>query len=189
MASKTAAEAKSDNALPEKILSAAMTILQTRGVKSLSQAKVAAEAGIRQSHLTYYFPKKADLIAGLLQQHIDGAEQRLAELSAGESFASFDNSMAELTRNQARMRFFLGLLVEADNNSELQTMLAAHIRQFDDMVACHFGRPSGDENVVAFLNTLRGFGMCNLVASESGKGPDIDQLIKTFGLDNKTSPR
>lgn len=184
MTSKTTTELKSDNALPEKILSAAMQILQTRGVKSLSQAKVAAEAGIRQSHLTYYFPKKADLIAGLLQQHIDSAEHQLLALSAGETFASFDEAMTELTRNQARMRFFLGLLVEADNNAGLQAMLAAHISQFDDIVACHFGRSRGDVNVVAFLNTLRGYGMCNLVSLAPESGPDIHRLVKVFGLND-----
>ena len=59
-----------------KILQAALEVLQEGGVKQLSQPKVAKAAGVRQSNLTYYFPKKNDLIAGLMQQHIDFANKR-----------------------------------------------------------------------------------------------------------------
>ena len=56
-------------AVRARILDAALHILQESGLRSLSQAKVAAAAGIRQSHLQYYFPKKIDLVIALLRGH------------------------------------------------------------------------------------------------------------------------
>ena len=44
----------------EKILAAAAELLLTEGFHALTQHAVAARAGIRQSHLTYYFPTRND---------------------------------------------------------------------------------------------------------------------------------
>ena len=44
------------------ILEAALTLLADHGVSRLTQPGVARAAGIRQSHLTYYFPTRADLL-------------------------------------------------------------------------------------------------------------------------------
>lgn len=159
-----------------------MRVLQERGIKEMSQAKVATEVGIRQSHLTYYFPKKSDLIAGILQQHIDSTAQTLEAMARGEKGADIEAALEMLTSNRPRMRFFLGLIVEADKHEELKNLVAAHIRQFDTLVAHHFGRKPGDPDVQAFLSALRGYGMTNMVASNRKKTLNIRSLAKKFGL-------
>ncbi len=46
----------------ERILHAAVTLLNDDGFSSLTQQRVCERAGIRQSHLTYYFPTRNDLL-------------------------------------------------------------------------------------------------------------------------------
>lgn len=46
----------------ETIIEAALKLLKEKGFAALSQPRIAAEAGVRQSHLTYYFPSRADML-------------------------------------------------------------------------------------------------------------------------------
>lgn len=59
------AETGDRNGVRERVLGAAIEIAQTAGLESMSQAKVARRAGVRQSHLTYYFPTRVDLIKAM----------------------------------------------------------------------------------------------------------------------------
>jgi AcrR family transcriptional regulator len=46
----------------EDIIEAALKLLRKHGFGALSQPRIAAEAGVRQGHLTYYFPSRAELL-------------------------------------------------------------------------------------------------------------------------------
>lgn len=46
----------------ESIIEAALNLLRKHGFAALTQPRIAAEAGVRQSHLTYYFPSRADML-------------------------------------------------------------------------------------------------------------------------------
>lgn len=46
----------------ESIIEAALKLLRKHGFAALTQPRIAAEAGVRQSHLTYYFPSRADML-------------------------------------------------------------------------------------------------------------------------------
>lgn len=171
-----------DGNLRARILDAALEILQDSGIKNLTQPKVAASAGIRQSHLTYYFPKKIDLVIALLQSHLDHA-------AAGPEGSGHRNGHGEeigpalqmIVSDRRRIRFFMGLVIEAEQEPALRRMVYDHMAQFDRMVAAYFGRAEGDEDVEAFLNVLRGFGMKQLLRARPEK-IDIAVLAKRFGL-------
>jgi AcrR family transcriptional regulator len=49
----------------EKILEAGLALLREQGLAGLTQPRVAARTGLRQSHLTYYYPTRADLVAAV----------------------------------------------------------------------------------------------------------------------------
>jgi len=50
-----------------RLLQAAIRLLQAQGMHALSQTRVAHEAGLRQSHLTYYFPTRVDLLKAVVE--------------------------------------------------------------------------------------------------------------------------
>jgi len=48
-----------------KIMAAALDLLRREGLPALTQPRVARAAGLRQSHITYYFPTRSDLVAAV----------------------------------------------------------------------------------------------------------------------------
>lgn len=149
--------------------------MRSEGLKKMTQPKVAAAAGIRQSHLTYYFPKRVDLIVALLADHLDHAadgHEGVEDIGAGLELIATD---------RRRIGFFLNLIVEAEQEPALRRMVYQHMAAFDALVARAFGRDAGDPDVGAFVDSLRGFGMKQLLR-ESPEMIDIDALARRFGL-------
>ena len=64
----------------ERIIDAAVQLLHERGINALTQANVSAQAGVRQSHLTYYFPTRTAL---LQQAVISGVVSVLKAMEGG----------------------------------------------------------------------------------------------------------
>ena len=56
----------------ERILDAALAILAESGLRNLTQVGVANRARVRQSHLTYYFPTRDDLLEAVTARAVDG---------------------------------------------------------------------------------------------------------------------
>jgi len=52
----------------QRLLNAALGLMHEQGFHALTQARVAATAGVRQSHLTYYFPTRNDLLKAVVQE-------------------------------------------------------------------------------------------------------------------------
>lgn len=181
--SETAGRRRKDAAgsLRQRILDAALEITASEGLKRLTQPKVAAAAGIRQSHLTYYFPKKVDLIVALLDDHVHG------DGSAGDGghhprdAEPIGPALELVACDRKRISFFLTLIVEAEQVPALRRMVHQHMTAFDAVVARAYGRKAGDPDVEAFVDSLRGFGMKQLLR-EGTKDIDIDALARRFRL-------
>ena len=54
-----------------RILEAALGLLARSGAHELTQPRVARAAGVRQSHLTYYFPTRAELMQAVARHSIE----------------------------------------------------------------------------------------------------------------------
>ena len=68
----------------ERLLVAALSLLREQGPAGLTQPRVAKAAGVSQSHLTYYFPTRADLLRAVLGAAAAGQRAGLAAaLGAG----------------------------------------------------------------------------------------------------------
>ncbi len=117
--------------LRDRIVTAAFDLLRERGAKGLSQPQVARRAGIPQGHLTYYFPKRADLLAAVGARVTEHMEAELATLGArlltdrtgGRGAAA--SLIALLVLDVARTRALLGLVVEGEEDEALRRSLAA----------------------------------------------------------------
>lgn len=99
----------------QRILDAAVELLIEQGGNALTQPKIAAAAGVRQSHLTYYFPKRDDL---LLAVTLHWAKTHLAETArqAGASptkLRDIARYLGDIVVEAARVRIILSLVVSA----------------------------------------------------------------------------
>jgi AcrR family transcriptional regulator len=165
-------------------------IVEEQGVKALTQPRVAKAAGLRQSHLTYYFPRKADLFVALLQASHERAS-RMGDTAPGkESFEDAMEFLKKLMFDQYRMRFFLGIIVEASEEPELRPVLAAHAQGLTDNVARQFGRDSDDPAVRDFVDLLRGIGLRMLLEPDCYKAEEInlETLAASVGLYRTKAP-
>ena len=111
----------------ERILFAAVEILNTEGFGGLTQTRVAERAGIRQSHLTYYFPARNDLlretavfgcgaILGALEMGIESGELNVENFREAMSVDIHDRRIA---------RLMCALIVASDEDAEIKPWLAS----------------------------------------------------------------
>ena len=140
--------------VPERLLAAAMELVQTEGLQALSQARVAAAAGLRQSHLTYYFPTRKDLIKALVQAiHAEiAAEMQAAVLPDVQGAAAQDKVRAFFAARISEplmARLMTALHSAADEDPSLRRWLGDFdndiIDRLRDVFAALDLRPSDDE--------------------------------------------
>jgi AcrR family transcriptional regulator len=175
---------KSESNVRRRILDAALDIVETQGVEALTQPRLAKAAGLRQSHLTYYFPRKADLLVALLQASHDRASGRCAARGKTQPAEDVVELLESLMFDRNRMRFFLGIILAASEEPELRRVLEAHARRPAELAALLFGREAADPDVIAFIDLLRGLGLRMLLQPENAAAapPDIFALAARFGL-------
>jgi AcrR family transcriptional regulator len=134
-----------------RIVEAALGLLAEGG--DLTQPRVAKAAGVRQSHLTYYFPTVTDL----LQEVARHSFERLAgELGGGARAPSLAAGMAKATSDKRRVRMMLGLVNASDRDPSLKPRMRAFIKELRGRIAPMVkagGLDVNDEDM-AFLHTV-----------------------------------
>src|ERR1700744_2057243 len=69
----------------KKILDAGITLLREQGLAGLTQPRVAAMTGLRQSHLTYYYPTRSDLLEAVARVAMEALVSAVRALFSGTS--------------------------------------------------------------------------------------------------------
>lgn len=119
----------------ERILESAVSIAQTTGLESMTQARVAREAGVRQSHLTYYFPTRVDLIKAMFEvvrEQIVEENRKAVEQIASSDAKPVDRLRDYLKKeleDPARARMLLSLFMAAREDEKLMAWLTEFERE------------------------------------------------------------
>lgn len=114
----------------QAILQAAMGLLKEQGVAALTQPRVAGAAGVKQSHLTYYFPKRSDLLFGIAEFAIESVMAEVASRMQGRAPSrALGESIAAAMIGGIPSRVMLGLIVAADSEPALRPLLRKLVRQ------------------------------------------------------------
>ncbi len=173
----------------QRILDAALKILKKEGVTALTQTRVAAAAGLRQSHLTYYFPRKTDLLAATLEA--SHAQAHRPKRGSAGSDADPVDAVRALMFDRNKMRFFLSVVAQASDQADIRATLATHARGVAEQLAPLFGRTADDPDVVAFVDMLRGMGLRLLLETDDKRraSVDLDALAERFGLSRASQAR
>ncbi|MCE9573087.1 MAG: TetR/AcrR family transcriptional regulator [Deltaproteobacteria bacterium] len=156
--------------LRERIVDAAVTLLETQGPKGFGQVRVARAAGVAQGHLTYYFPHKADLAAAVVERLSRDARRELEPLLGAAladpeaAHALFFAQVEKLLKNEKRSRAMLGLMAEALDDRALAKVLARTLVLQRGMMARLLGREADDPDVHIAVAALRGLGIENLLS-------------------------
>ena len=164
----------------ERILDAALSLLRDVGAKKLAQPQVARLAGVPQGHLTYYFPRKLDLLVAVGRRFTQMVKRDLAPFLGGPAWDAQDETareralgfVAKLVRDRERTRMLLRLLVEADGDSELRAAMAEGAGFVRSVLAQTLGKPKDDPDVDVALAMLWGLGIQHLVLQRSDEETD-----------------
>jgi AcrR family transcriptional regulator len=164
----------------QKILNAALQIVEEQGIGALTQPRVAKQAGVRQSNLTYYFPHKSDLLMGVLEASHQKADGH-SEHPSTNNFRDIAPFLQGLMFDPKRARFFFSVLLEVSDNPELRPTIAAHAQGFTAFLAPFFRRMPDDPLVQHFVDLLRGMALRKLMEPKMPQ-PDLVKLAENFGL-------
>jgi AcrR family transcriptional regulator len=138
--------------VPTRILEAALALLAERGAQELTQPKVARAAGVRQSHLTYYFPTRTDLLQAVARHSIDKLAGQLGDARG----ASLAEGIAAGAADKRRSRVMLGLVASADQDPAIKKRLRKFIAELRERMAPVFaaGGLKADPQSVAFFHSV-----------------------------------
>lgn len=169
----------------ERILDAAVSVLESSGLKKFAQPHIAKVAGVAQGHLTYYFPKRQDLVSALIGRFIELIKDDLPQSLLEEAQDRVDGVRARTLRiashilkNRARMRMLLGLIVAAEEDPALREDVAENLKLVRTLLAKFLGRSPKDPDVEIALAMFIGVGMQHLVLEGHRDDAQTDEVLR-----------
>ena len=172
----------------ESILEAGIVLLESKGIAALTQPQVAAAAGIKQSHLTYYFPTRTDLLMAIADQWVTQAMEAMSErVGDHPEFATLAARLAETMIKGEPARGIIGLIVAADAAPRIRSTL----RHLDGVMRRHFkdilasaGLPASDEDALLLHATAVGLALMHQSRLDAESSAEftlgINALLRVF---------
>jgi AcrR family transcriptional regulator len=161
---------------------AALEVIGETGPAGFTQPRVAARAGLRQSHLTYYYPTRDDLLVAVAEEAV---RRRTALLREAQEAGGPDEQLAALARVLAtpeHTRVLLALTQAADQNPAVRAAfgaLAEGIGPISAAMLSAAGAEPGPATVALLQATSTGIAVLALARGEDVTGL-ADQLLHTF---------
>ena len=170
----------------DRILDAALQVLRTEGCRHFTQPKIAAQAKVRQSHVTYYFPTRAELLEATASRVLDGITAQIAE-SAG-MVQAWDSGplLVKLARTMVdtdHMRMFLAMIVEADRDPAVRALVARGSERIRTAFAKALGGPDAESRARVIQVAIWGLGLYTFAlrpAADADPFNDTITLLEEF---------
>ena len=144
----------------DSILNAGMTLLKEKGIAALTQPQVAKAAGVKQSHLTYYFSTRTKLLLAIAEQTVSMAMTDIAaRLAEKPERATLAATLAEIMITGLPPRVVIGLIVAADAEPEIRQSLHElinHVRTQVQALLIKAGLAASADTALLFHATVVG---------------------------------
>jgi AcrR family transcriptional regulator len=116
----------------EEILQACYELIADKGIKALSQPRIAAAVGLKQGHLTYYFPTRADLLKAVAQGVMNLALAPMEHPEPGVKLTRdlFVDGLVQQVCDPRRARFMVALTAMSEEDPAIHSL----IREFDSQL-------------------------------------------------------
>lgn len=136
----------------ERILEAALSLLAEAGAQELTQPRVARAAGVRQSHLTYYFRTRGELLQEVARYSIEKLAGQLAHARPG----ALAEGIAAGAADKRRSRVMLGLVGAADRDPKIKRRMRAFVAELRLRMTPVLGAAglATDPDSVAFFHSV-----------------------------------
>jgi AcrR family transcriptional regulator len=109
----------------ERIVASALQLLHEQGIGALTQTSVAKLAGVRQSHLTYYFPTRNDLLKQAVVSGIASILEVLESPAGGvaKSLEQFHTALEREVADRRVQRMMAALVAASEEDRSLKPWL------------------------------------------------------------------
>ncbi len=165
----------------ELILEAAHKILETSGIRCLTQPAVAKLIGISQGQLTYHFQKRDDLMLGLTTFAVDKIADFLWNNQASihsRSFSKLLDLILIYMRSNSHTRTLIGLIVEADENPEVRTKMLDLALKVRNLIAAGL-QVEDDDPVVSISHAqIIGFSIMLFMQTDKKQRKKLEEEFK-----------
>src|ERR1700744_3186502 len=119
----------------KEILDAGLTLLREQGLAGLTQPRIAARTGLRQSHLTYYYPTRADLLAAVERAGMEAQLNAVrAQFKAISSLEQAADRIAAVTVRHENSRVLAALNQAADQEPAVRAIFNELLTGFVDEI-------------------------------------------------------
>ena len=155
------------------LVETALELIRHDGLGALSQSRVAGLAGMRQSHLTYYFPTRADLLRAVTDEAIDQRAKALDSANAEENEERKLDAFAAVFTDPGQTRLLLALVQSADSDPDVRQAfetLTARIRSLTRSLLEFLDVPETSETLA--LVQAAGTGI-SVLALSSSQAPSV----------------
>lgn len=127
----------------QDIINAALVVLREHGLSGFTQPRVAAKAGVRQSHLTYYFPTRVDLLSGVARAAIDRQLKAVDAVMGASSSQAAAKMIANVAVRHDNTRVIMALAQAADQEPPLRELF----RELADGIILRAGKLLDNLNI------------------------------------------
>jgi len=161
----------------DRILEAALGLLAESGAHELTQPKVAKAAGVRQSHLTYYFPTRGELLQEVARYSIEKLAGQLAHAKPG----ALTDDIAAGAADKRRSRVMLGLVMGADRDPKIKQRMrkfVAELRTRMKPVLDAGGLETDAESVAFFHAAIIGCAVLQLARDNAEARAEARAVLK-----------
>ena len=139
-----------------RILEAALGLLAKGGAQELTQPRIAKAAGVRQSHLTYYFPTVHNLLEEVAKYTLEAMTAEIARHAPAERPTTLLDAAIATSADKRRMRMVLGLVTTVDRESKMKPHMREFLKEIRQGITrmAKAGGLEGTPDQVAFLHSV-----------------------------------
>ena len=182
-----ASEARTREDVRAKLLVAAMQVLRNEGIHALTQAHVAQAAGVRQSHLTYYFPSRNALLAAIVDEGGEATVCCMGRSDAAELPATVQEYLEQIAAQISETsvsRIMMALAQSSEEDASLKIWMADFRRRVIERLRLsllHYGVVPTAEQLGMFHALLVGLSVINLSEATPASAEQARQLCLLAG--------
>ena len=170
--------------IKEDILIAGSTLLRKKGVTALTQPQIAQAANIKQSHLTYYFPKRANLLLAIAEFTLSSLMENVAaQLAVKPQGKTLVDAISKIMIEGLPPRVFLGLIVAADGDPDIRKLLRKlirHVRTAMQHLLQEAGIAADDEAARLFHATIIGLAVMHQARLNKESANEVRDGVATL---------
>jgi AcrR family transcriptional regulator len=180
--SEVALDHKGRDDVRARLLHAALEVLLSQGILALTQSRVAREAGLRQSHLTYYFPTRSALLTAVVEA---GSQAAVCAMGPDDehlppSLNEYLYCMADQIADTRMPRLMTALTLASEEDPSLKTWmldfkngLIERMRQ----TMAHYGVMLTKDQMALFHAQVVGLSVLNLSLSSPESAREARRLF------------